>query len=172
MDTSVTWVLSQPRALSHQPGCLETYLLTKTKQVLLKMLKYSKPSVQNFDIWTESHRHLCWFVSGIVHTHTRLLRCFRTCFWPLRRWYLRFWMLSMLQWHQLELGMGLSWKQHFGRVRDPPPGICPSDGAVQESHLYREGAVLKSTLHQFWAPFCKFTAALPRFSHYVSLPSG
>lgn len=69
---------------------------------------------------------------------------------PWRGWrYLPLWILIMLQWHQLELGMGLSRQQHSGRVRDPSPGICPSDRAVQEPHLHREGAVLKATLDRF-----------------------
>lgn len=51
------------------------------------------------------------------------------------------WMLSLLQWHQLELGLGLSREQHPGWVRDPSPGIRPSVGALCESHLHREGAI-------------------------------
>lgn len=50
-------------------------------------------------------------------------------------------MLSLLQWHQLELGLGLSREQHPGWVWDPSPRICPSLGAFQQSHLHREGAI-------------------------------
>lgn len=58
--------------------------------------------------------------------------------------YLPIWMLSPLQRHQLELGMGLSREQHSGRVRDPSPWICSFDGALQESCLHREGVLCKS----------------------------
>lgn len=48
-------------------------------------------------------------------------------------------LMSLLQWNQLELGLGLSWEQHPGRVWNPPPGVRPSVGAVQQSHLQGEG---------------------------------
>lgn len=93
----------------------------------------------------ESHNYHCFGLSP--HVSQDILDCVSA---PWRGWwYLPLWILFMLQWHQLELGMGLSRQQHSGRVRDPSPGICPSDRAVPESHLHRKGAVLKATLHQF-----------------------
>lgn len=53
--------------------------------------------------------------------------------------YLSLWAWSLLQWHQLELGLGLSRELHPGRVWDPPPGVHAPDGALQEPHLQREG---------------------------------
>lgn len=53
--------------------------------------------------------------------------------------YLSLWAWSLLQWHQLELGLGLSRELHPGRVWDPPPGVHAPDGALQELHLQREG---------------------------------
>lgn len=49
--------------------------------------------------------------------------------------YLSLWVWSLLQWHQLELGLGLSRELHPGRVWDPPSGVHASDGALQEPHL-------------------------------------
>lgn len=56
--------------------------------------------------------------------------------------YLSLWVWSLLQWHQLELGLGLSRELHPGRVWDPPSGVHASDGALQEPHLQREGRTL------------------------------
>ncbi len=53
-------------------------------------------------------------------------------------------MLSLLQWYQLGLGLGLGREQHPGWIWDPSPGICPSVGALQQSHLHREGATYRA----------------------------
>lgn len=127
-------------------------LWTKKKQLAFPISSFQLKVKLTFKMKVTVSVELCWGQSSCTHMHTNthLPTRFRTCICPLIfTWYLRVWLLSMLQWHQLELGMGLSWKQHSGRVWDPSPGICPSDRTVQESHLHREGAVLKSTLHQF-----------------------
>lgn len=103
---------------------------TKITSAKTKKVHEEKPPVYYFFL-------KCYFSaasqmnSGCTHGS-----CFR---------YLSLWAWSLLQWHQLELGLGLSRELHPGRVWDPPPGVHAPDGALQEPHLQREGGTCPLT---------------------------
>lgn len=104
--------------------------------------------------WQHEYKHSLSYTYG-VKPCDRLLLCVTAVILSLPLW-----MLSLLQWHQLELGLGLSREQHPGWVRYSSPGICPSVGALKESHLHGEGAVY------IWITFPvagQFTAILLKF---------
>lgn len=68
-----------------------------------------------------------------------------TCMWQPS--YLPAWLLSLLQWHQLELGLGISREQHPGWVWYPAFGIRPSDAALWQSRLHGKGWIHVDGMH-------------------------
>lgn len=67
------------------------------------------------------------------------------------------WMSPLLQWDQLELGLGLGRQQHLGRVWDSSPWVCASDGALQQPSLQRKGSTIhvkRLKVASHWAETC------------------
>lgn len=71
-----------------------------------------------------------------------------TCMWQPS--YLPAWLLSLLQWHQLELGLGISREQHPGWVWYPAFGIRPSDAALWQSRLHGKGWIHGMHFHRLY----------------------